>query len=219
MDAASRWSVHKDVEQLLFEGIADGILRAGGQDGDDIPAARGARNCASWRRRGGVHAHQASRRWSAHTYPRRVEDLRSTRPHHRAPRLCDLPRFAEWRLRVRERYQGEDVEHAANYIAAAILSPRRAFRLALEQYGQDFVELARVFRVSQTHVALREAELASAPCAVVSPALVRRGPEAWAWPDEAVVRRWARLPASGLRKVKLTDDPRRVVLDAEGDVG
>lgn len=130
--------------------------------------------------------------------------------------------LAEWWLRVREQYQGEDVEHAANYIAAAVLSPRRAFWLALEDHGSDFVALARAFRVTETHAALREAELASIPRAVVSPALVRvRGPETWVWPEEGTLRRWARGSAPGLRKVRLTDDPRRVVLDAEdvGDVG
>ena len=123
--------------------------------------------------------------------------------------------LAEWWIRVREKYQGEDVEHAANYVAAAILSPRRAFRLALEQFGPDFAELAQAFRVTQTHVALREAELARLPRAVVSPALVRvRGPEEWVWPDESTLRRWARGRAPDVRKTRLTDDPRRVVLDA-----
>ena len=82
--------------------------------------------------------------------------------------------LAEWWLRVRENYDGEDVEHAANYIAAAIMTPRRAFASSLRAHGHDFAELAADFRTTETHVALREAELAHMPRAVISPALCPR---------------------------------------------
>jgi predicted transcriptional regulator len=209
------------VEQLELEGIAEALLREAGQDDDDVPrlaqlvTAHLGKNAVEYApiRLGGDGALVRIREeWRIYIRRGLPVERRSFAIAHE---------LAEWWLRVRERYQGEDVEHAANYIAAAVLSPRRAFRLALEQFGHDFRELAGAFRVTETHVALREAELARLPRAVVSPALVRvRGPEEWVWPDEAVVRRWARGAAPGLRKVRLTDDPRRVVLDADArDVG
>lgn len=209
------------MEQLELEGISEAIVTHGGQDIDEPP--------------------RLGQLVVAHLGPGSVEYSNAMPGDGALVRIYDdwriyvrrgLPlerrafaiahELAEWWLRVRERYQGEDVEHAANYIAAAILSPRRAFRLAVEEHGSDFAALARAFRVTETHAALREAELATIPRAVVSPALVRvRGPETWEWPEESTLRRWARVPAPGVRKVRLTDDPRRVVLDAEDveDVG
>ncbi len=206
------------MEQLELEGIGEAILRFGDQQTDAPP--------------------QLGALVAAHLGPDAIEYAAHLRGDGALVRIYDdwriyvrrgLPverrafaiahELAEWWLRVRERYEGENVEHAANYIAAAILTPRRAFRLAIEDLGSDFGELASAFRVTETHAALREAEIAILPRAVVSPALVRvRGPESWAWPDEGTVRGWARRPIPGVRKVRLTDDPRRVVLDAE-DVG
>lgn len=124
--------------------------------------------------------------------------------------------IGEWWFRVRERYEGADVEHAANYVAAAIMSPRRAFRRAVAEHGRGFSGLAAAFRTSETQVALRDAELSGTPRAVVTPALVRvRGPEGWVWPSEQTLRRWARGSTPGVLKVRLADDPKRVVLDPE----
>jgi Zn-dependent peptidase ImmA (M78 family) len=209
------------VEQLELEGIAEAVLHEAGQDDDDVPrlaqlvAAHLGNNAVEYspiKLRGDGALVRIREDWRIYVRRGLSIERRSFAIAHE---------LAEWWLRVREKYQGEDVEHAANYIAAAILSPRRAFRLALEQFGHDFSELAGAFRVTETHVALREAELARLPRAVVSPALVRvRGPEEWVWPEEEVVRRWARRAPHGLRKVRLSDDPRRVVLDAEArDVG
>jgi len=203
------------VEQLELEGVAEVILREGGQEDDEAPRlaklvtahlGAGAVEYASGLRGDGALV-RVYDDWKIFVRRGLTIERRAFAISHE---------LSEWWLRVRERYQGEDIEHVANSIAAAILSPRRAFRRAIEAYGGDFADLAAAFRVSQTHAALREAELANLPRAVVSPALVRlRGPDAWVWPDEAVVRRWARGVAPGLRKVRLTDDPRRVVLDAE----
>lgn len=196
------------------------MLREGGQDDDDVPRlgqlatallGAGAIEYAPQLRGDGALA-RVGDQW-------RVYLRRGLTIERRAFALSH--ELAEWWLRVRERYDGEDVEIAANYIAAAIMAPRRAFARALRAHGHDFAELAADFRTTETHVALREAELVRMPRAVVTPALVRvRGPEAWVWPEEAVVRRWARGPAPRLRKVRLSDDPRRVVLDADDlDVG
>lgn len=106
-------------------------------------------------------------------------------------------------------YQAEDIEAVANYGAAAILVPRRALTRV-----RGFTEIATAFRVSETLAALREAEVTGQPRAVVSPALVRvRGPEEWVWPSERALRRGT----PGLARTRLTDDPRRFVLDPTAD--
>lgn len=115
-------------------------------------------------------------------------------------------------------YDGYDEERAADYLGAALIAPRRAFVTARRAVGDDLPELAHAFGMTETAAALRLGEVCHIPLAVVAPQTVRvRGPEEWVWPDELTLRRWARgrvLP--GIRKVRLTDDPRRVVLDAEG---
>jgi hypothetical protein len=209
--------VHEDMaaEQLVLEAIAEAVLREGEQEEDEPP--RLGQLVAVLLGPSAIEYSHALRGDGALV---RIYDdwriyVRRGLPVERRA-FAIAHELAEWWLRVRERYDGEDIEQAANYVAAAMLTPRRAFRLALEEHGQNFAELAAAFRVSETHVALREAEIAQCPRAVVSPALVRvRGPEEWIWPEEAVVRRWARGAAvPGLRKVRLSDDPRRVVLDA-----
>lgn len=116
----------------------------------------------------------------------------------------------------REGFRGDDEERAADYVGGALLAPRDAFLAARRAYGPDLGELARAFGTTETGAALRLGEVTGQPLAVIAPKIVRvRGPLDWVWPDEATLRRWARRPIPGLRKVRLADDPRRVVLDAE----
>lgn len=122
--------------------------------------------------------------------------------------------LAHWLL-GRVGFVGEDEEAVADALAAALLMPRPAFRRALLSVGDDWSELARVMCATETAVALRLGEVTRRPLAVVAPARVRvRGDEEWLWPDESTIRQWARKPLPGLRKTKLKDDPRRVVLAA-----
>lgn len=207
---------------MQLEGIAEAILREGRQEDDDAP--RLAPLVTSLLGAGAVEYAPTSLPGDAALV--RVHDTWRIYVKRKLPierrAFAIAHEIAEWWLRVRENYDGEDVEHAANYVGAAIMAPRRAFARSLRAHGHDFAELAADFRTTETHIALREAELAHIPRAVVSPALVRvRGPESWIWPDEATVRRWARAGAPGITKVRLSDDPRRVVLDAEelDDVG
>lgn len=112
----------------------------------------------------------------------------------------------------------EDEEVAADLLAGALLAPRAAWRSAVRAHGRDLAELAEAFGVTETCAALRWGEVEHVPLAVVTPQRVRvRAPEAWVWPDVATLRAWARRPAPGLRKTRLTDDPRRIVLDASAD--
>ena len=126
--------------------------------------------------------------------------------------------LAEWWLRTQEQCQDGEAEHAADYLAACLVTPRRAFVASLRS-GLELSELAHRWTATETHVALREAEVTGRPRAVISPALVRVRGEGFVWPVEGEVRRWARRGGPGLRKVRLSDDPKRVVLDPEERVG
>lgn len=123
--------------------------------------------------------------------------------------------LGHWLLR-REGYDGHDEERAADYIGGALLAPRSAFLAARRALGDELPALAEAFSMTETGAALRLGEVLRLPLAVVAPARVRvRGPDEWVWPDEGTLRRWARRPVPGLRKTKLTDDPRRVVLGVD----
>jgi hypothetical protein len=120
----------------------------------------------------------------------------------------------------REGYDGEDLEQAANYIGAALVAPRPTFVTAVRELGEDWTALSQRFVSTESLVVLRWGEIRCEPLALVSPALVRvRGPESFVWPEEPTIRRWANgRPGPGLRKARLADDRRRVVLKVE-DVG
>lgn len=122
--------------------------------------------------------------------------------------------LGHWLLR-RAGYDGADEEQAADYLGAALIAPRRAFLRARRAFGDELPDLAEALALTETATALRMGEVERVPLAVVAPARVRtRGPEAWVWPSEPTLRAWARRPARGLRKVRLTDDRARVLLDA-----
>lgn len=110
-------------------------------------------------------------------------------------------------------------EAAADYLGACLIAPRPAYRAALRSLGPDVRRLAEAFGTTETGAALRVGEVTGRPLVVVAPHRVRvRGPEEWAWPDEATLRAWARRARPGLRKTKLRDDPRRVVLEPLEDI-
>lgn len=123
--------------------------------------------------------------------------------------------LGHWLLR-RHDVDVHDEEAAADFIAGALLAPRRAFVAAVRTHGHDLTALAEAFDVTETSAALRLGEVLRVPLVVVAPSRVRvRGPEGWVWPPEPTLRRWARRPGEGLRRTRLQDDPRRVVLEAE----
>lgn len=113
---------------------------------------------------------------------------------------------AEWAL-LQEGYEDEDIEQAADYIAAALIVPRRlACRFRVELVH----EAAEVLEVTETHAALRIAEATGQPIALVSPAKVRVRGDEWAWPSD--LRTVASHERPGLARAVLRDDPRRVLL-------
>jgi hypothetical protein len=108
------------------------------------------------------------------------------------------------------------LESACDYVGAGIVIRRRPFARVLRG-GYTLPELAAHYRTSETLVALRQAEVTGQPRAVVAPHAVRvRGQLEFVWPEERTLRRWATgRAAPGVVKVRLKDDPRRVVLDPQ----
>jgi hypothetical protein len=110
-------------------------------------------------------------------------------------------------------------EAAADYLGAALMMPRAFVRAVFRRDGYSPIALAESIVCTQTASALRLGEVLRVPMAAISPALVRvRGPESWVWPDEEIVRRWARRPRPGVTKKRLTDQRGRVALVIEEDV-
>lgn len=120
-------------------------------------------------------------------------------------------------------YREPDLEGACDMFGAAIMAPMPAVRAMLRAFGRDHEAMADEVGSTQTWAALRIAEYLRIPRAIITPAkLYVRGPEEFAWGPEDALRRIARsrgrLP--GIAKAKLTDDPRRIVIDVENvDVG
>lgn len=120
--------------------------------------------------------------------------------------------LAEWLLE-RDGYRGDDAEAVADGLAARLIAPRRAMQAAL-RWGLTVTELADAFGATQSCVLLRQAEVAGAPTALVTPVRVYVRGDVWAWPNESEVRRLVIEPRPGLAKVRLTDARRRVGLIA-----
>lgn len=201
------------MEQLELEGIAEAAYRAVGQDPESPHVLRLVRADL-----GPNAIRRGPRPISGPAALVRIYDdwyiyLARSLP----PRYALFATAHEYShlLLHRHGYQGDDEERLADCLAAALIAPRAAFLRARRAFGDALPELANAFGTTETGAALRLGEVVRMPLAVVAPATVRvRGPESFAWPNESTLRRWARQPGPGLRKVRLTDDTRRVMLDA-----
>lgn len=142
-----------------------------------------------------------------------VHDAPVVAVRRRAP-----PAMGEWAIgHELGHWAGVADERACDYVGAAILLRRRPFLRALAE-GLEWHELAERFRTTCTSVALRAGEVDGRGIAVVAAQVRARGETEW--PDADTLRRWARTGHPGLRRAKLRDDPRRVVLEVEDlDVG
>ncbi len=133
--------------------------------------------------------------------------------------------LAHWALRregVRFETEGDE-EAACDYLGAALVAPRSAFRATLRALGEDVRELADRFGSTETLAILRWGETTGRDLAVVRPGLVRvRGQLNFVWPDEDTVRSWTsgRVP-KGLARTRLDGDRRRfaLVVDDELETG
>lgn len=202
------------MEQSVLEGIADAAYEEAGIDPARPHVARLARTLL------GPDAIQRGQRpLMGPAALIRVHDswrivlARSLPPLHAV--FAVGHELGHWLL-ARHGHCGDDEERAADYLGAALIAPRRAFLAARRALGDDLPAIAKALSMTETGAALRFGEVLRTPLAVVAPARVRvRGPDEWVWPDEGTLRGWAKRPAPGLRKTRLTDDPRRVLLSAE----
>lgn len=113
-------------------------------------------------------------------------------------------------------YVADDLEAVCDHLGAALMAPLPAVRAMLKIFGRDHEAIADEVGSTQTWAALRIAEFLAIPRAVVTPKkLYVRGPETWQWASEPEVRRLARVERPGVSKVRLTDDPRRVLIDID----
>lgn len=116
-------------------------------------------------------------------------------------------------------YCDDDEEDMADLIGAALLAPAPAVWMFYRIFGpRAFAEMADQVGSSETWAALRLAEVRNIPRAVITPQKVRvRGPDNFVWGSEADVRHLAKSRATrpGVTKIRLRDDPRRIVLDVE----
>ena len=113
--------------------------------------------------------------------------------------------LAEWWF-ARERFEAPDLEHWCNALAVRLLAPAPAFRVVASEYGCDLVLLATTFNISETMAALRIGEVMGRAVLVTLPGRhLGSGPE-WQWPAE---------PPREVRRIKITDAPRRLALVAD----
>jgi hypothetical protein len=123
---------------------------------------------------------------------------------------------AERHLRF-EIFGSEEVERQANALAAALLVPAPALRVALSLHGRTLPQLAGHLRTTESIVALRLGEVTGTPLALVASNWVQTRGDAYGWPDEPELRALARgvRHVRGIDRTELTDTGRRVLLSAE----
>jgi IrrE N-terminal-like domain len=113
-------------------------------------------------------------------------------------------------------YRGECLEQLCDLFGAAVMAPIPAVRAMLRAFGRDHEAIADEVCSTQTWAALRIAEALGVPRAIVTPQRVyARGPESFVWGPEDSLRRLVRVERPGISRARLTDDPRRVVIDVE----
>lgn len=114
---------------------------------------------------------------------------------------------------------GSEIEGACDFLAACLIAPRPAVLALYRVFGWDLRGIAEEVVATQTWAALRLGETLREPLAAVSPIAVRvRGPDAWVWPSEPKIRQLAARPGPGLRKIRVTDRPKRAVLLVDGSL-
>lgn len=194
-----------------MEGLAAELLERAGEDGRRrVPAVRLARALLGPGRVFRVHA-MALPDDAALV---RVHD--EERIYYRTkltPRRRDFAVFheiVEWHL-ARMGYEGEDIEDVSDMGAACLLAPRQLFLRLVRDRGERFPALARELDATESLCALRLGETTGEPVALVAPRLRVRGGD-FTWPAEDELRRLASRRWPGVRKARLRDDPRRVVL-------
>jgi Zn-dependent peptidase ImmA (M78 family) len=113
-------------------------------------------------------------------------------------------------------YRENDLETVCDQFGAAVMAPIPAVSAMLRIFGRDHEAIADEVCSTQTWAALRVAECLRIPRAIVTPHRVyARGPEEFVWGPEDELRKLARGNRPGVMRARLTDDPRRVLIDID----
>ncbi len=120
--------------------------------------------------------------------------------------------LAHWYYR-RTGYSGNDLELRCDALSAALLAPMPFFR-SIRRRIVDVPDVAQALGTTQSLAALREGEVLGTPTALVQPARIRIRGDEWGWPSEDELRRYAKAGHAALRKVRISDEPKRVVIVA-----
>lgn len=177
------------MDQADIEGLAGWLLkRAGVPDDehvhpDDVAEGCGV-SCWTWRGvRTGAVLVRVRRSWQIHVHPRL--DILATR-------WAVAHELGHYALHVAGAHDAMTDETSADAIAAALLAPRRAMRLAARKHGPAFVALGDAFDVWPSCCALRWGEVTGEPVALLTPRapVMVRG-EPFVWPPERILRRGA----------------------------
>jgi len=193
-----------------IEGEAESILRGAGFDPADPPDVE--QLAAAITRVVAHHGISAPARFVASTGELWLNPRLS--PRRRAFSIAH--ELAERHL-ARSAYEGDDVEARANAIGAALLVPAPALRVAIRSVGRRLADLAEVFDVSQSIVALRLGEVTGSPLALVMDRRVAVRGEPFAWPSPArlvAIAGGREAVPEGVTVERITDARRRAVLAA-----
>lgn len=118
---------------------------------------------------------------------------------------------AHWALR--RLGHGTATERDCDALGAALVAPAPLYT-AIRNRTEDVRAVATKIRTTQSLAALREGELLGRPVALVgSRRIVFRG-AAWVWPEEDELRRVARCGSAQIVRVRIDDEPDRIVLMA-----
>ncbi len=123
--------------------------------------------------------------------------------------------LAHWWLMKSGQEEAWHAEDQANALGAVLVAPGRAVSRIVRLVGRDPIRIASMLETTQSVALLRLGETGHAPAALVEHHRAMLRGEEFRWPDEATLRRALRQEIEGLRKVRITDEPRRVGLLAE----
>lgn len=108
----------------------------------------------------------------------------------------------------------EELEAACDHLGAALMAPRPAASALHRAVGVDLARMADAMVATETCAALRLGEALGLPLVSFGARVRVRGPEAFEWPPVEVLSSWRRRPPRGLERVRVRDEPGRMVLVA-----
>ena len=123
--------------------------------------------------------------------------------------------FAHWWLRESGQEDASCLEMQCDVLGAILVAPGRAVTRAVRAEGRDPIKIASMLQCTQSLALLRLGETGHLPTALVEVRRALLRGEAYRWPDKQTLRRALRQELDGLRRVSITDEPKRVGLLAE----